>query len=262
MNNMDPPGDHPRNKGIYLLPNLFTLTALFAGFYAIIAAIKGHFDQAGIAIFVAAVMDALDGRVARLTHTQTPFGGEFDSLSDMVSFGVAPALIAYFWGLADLGKLGWLISFIYAATVALRLARFNTQPPSANKKYFKGLPSPPAASVVVSMLWTLQEFDLNTFPMRVFAAILTLITGLLMVSNIRYYSFKEVHSKNTVPFIVIFLAMLVFALISMDPPLVWFILSLCFLLSGPVHYLWFYRRRLAVIKRAKRQHMAKRKKEG
>lgn len=231
----------PRGKGIYLLPNLFTLAALFAGFYAIVAAIKGHFEHAGIAVFIAMIMDSLDGRVARLTQTQTPFGAELDSLSDMVSFGIAPALIAYIWGLGSLGKLGWLIAFIFAAAGALRLARFNIQPENVDKKFFKGLPIPAGASVVVSLVWTCQEFALNGLGIFIAAALLTVITGILMVSNIRYYSFKEFDLKNNVPFIVILLIVLVFVLISVDPPLVWFVLSMCFLLSGPIYSLWTHR---------------------
>lgn len=241
------PEEQPRGKGIYLLPNLFTLMALFSGFYAIIAAIKGHFDQAGIAIFVAMVMDTLDGRVARLTHTQTPFGAELDSLSDMVSFGIAPALIVYIWGLGALGKLGWLVAFIFAACGALRLARFNIQPADADKRFFKGLPIPAGASVIVSMAWIFNVFGLESTAMRILVAVLTIITGLLMVSNLRYYSFKELHLKNSVPFIVILLAALVLVLISVDPPLVWFVLSLCFMVSGPLLSLWLYRRRGALL---------------
>lgn len=247
------PDEPPRAKGIYLLPNLFTLTALFSGFYAIIAAIKGHFDHAGIAIFVAMVMDALDGRVARLTHTQTPFGAELDSLSDMVSFGIAPALIVYIWGLGALGKPGWLVAFIFAAAGALRLARFNIQPPDADKRFFKGLPIPAGASVVVSMVWIFNEFSWEGYWMQLLVALITIITGLLMVSNVRYYSFKELHLKNNVPFIAILLAALILVLISVDPPLVWFVLSLVFLVSGPIFSLWFYRKHGSLLQRLRKK---------
>lgn len=245
--------EQPRGKGIYLLPNLFTLLALFSGFYGIIAAIKGHFDVAGIAVFVAMVMDTLDGRIARLTHTQTPFGAELDSLSDMVSFGIAPALIVYIWGLGSLGKPGWLVAFIFAATGALRLARFNIQPADTDKRFFKGLPIPAGASVVVSMVWIFNTFGWESYGMKLLVAIVTLITGLLMVSNIRYYSFKELHVKNKVPFIAILVAALILALISVDPPLVWFVLSLCFLIAGPVYSFWLYRKHRGLLQRLRKK---------
>lgn len=232
-----------RGKGIYLLPNLFTLAALFAGFYAIVAALKGQFDNAGIATFIAMVMDALDGRVARLTHTQTNFGAELDSLSDMVSFGVAPALITYTWGLNTIGKPGWLAAFIYAAAVALRLARFNSQMGIADKRFFKGLPCPAGASLIVSLIWTIQEFDLGAGMMRFVVTLFTILTGVLMVSNLPYYSFKDLDLKNRVPFVVILLVVLLFVLTSVEPPLVWFILSLVFVLSGPAYWLWRKKRR-------------------
>ncbi len=232
-----------RGKGIYLLPNLFTLAALFAGFYAIVAALKGQFDNAGIATFIAMVMDTLDGRVARLTHTQTNFGAELDSLSDMVSFGVAPALISYTWGLNTLGKPGWLAAFIYAAAVALRLARFNTQIGVTDKRFFKGLPCPAGASLIVSLIWSIEEFDLGGPFMHIIVMIATILTGLLMVSNLPYYSFKDLDLKNKVPFVVILLVVLLFVLSSVEPPLVWFILSIVFVLSGPVYWLWRKKRR-------------------
>ncbi len=232
----------PRGRGIYLLPNLFTLTALFAGFYAIVAAMKGNFDYAGIAVFIAMVMDTLDGRVARLTHTQTAFGAELDSLSDMVSFGVAPALIVYTWGLGTLGKAGWLVAFIFTAGVALRLARFNTQLGVADKRYFRGLPCPAGAALITSLVWSLQEFDLNNPMLRVLVAIVTAITALLMVSNIMYYSFKDFNLKNRVPFIVIILIVLIYVLISVDPPLVGLVLSCGFVVSGPALWLWRFKR--------------------
>ena len=234
--------DLPRGRGIYLLPNLFTLTALFAGFYAIVAAMKGIFDNAAIAVFIAMVMDTLDGRVARMTHTQTAFGAELDSLSDMVSFGVAPALIAYTWGLGTLGKAGWLVAFVFTAGVALRLARFNTQTSVSDKRYFRGLPCPAGAAVITSLVWSLQEFSMNNHAMCLLVAVLTVITALLMVSNILYYSFKDFNLKNRVPFIVIILLVLFFVLISVDPPLVWLALSLGFMLSGPVLWIWRFKR--------------------
>jgi len=228
----------PRRRGIYLLPNLFTLTALFAGFYAIIAAMKGHFEIAAIAVFIGMVMDTLDGRVARLTNTQTEFGAQLDSLSDMVSFGVAPAVILYAWGLNTLGKAGWLITFVYAACVALRLARFNVQHATSDKRYFVGLPCPPAAAVIASLIWSVDQYALNMTGIYVATAILTVIVSLLMVSNIRYYSFKDVDLKNKVPFVVILLIVLFFVLISVDPALILLVSSLGFALSGLVMYAW------------------------
>ncbi len=233
----------PPKRGIYLLPNLFTITALFAGFYAIVAAIKGHFDNAGIATFVATVMDALDGRVARLTHTQTAFGAELDSLSDVVCFGVAPALIVYLWGLDSLGKAGWLIAFVFAMSVALRLARFNTQQASADKRYFKGLACTAGAPILVSMVWSLDQYDLNNPLTHVVVAIVTVLVSILMISNVLYHSFKDFDLKNRVPFVVILLIVLFFVLSSVDPPLVWLILSLSYALSGPIFWLWRWRKK-------------------
>ncbi len=228
---------HPRGRGIYLLPNLFTLTALFAGFYAIVAAMKGFFEDAAIAIFIAMVMDLLDGRVARLTNTQTEFGAQLDSLSDMVSFGLAPALILYVWGLSNLGKAGWLIAFVYAACVALRLARFNVQHDVADNRYFKGLPCPAAAAVMASIIWNVQQYNLNNAMAYLVTAALTIIISLLMVSNVRYYSFKNYNLRNKVPFIVILFILLFFVIISVDPPLVLFIFALGYAISGPLIFL-------------------------
>jgi len=231
--------ESPRGRGIYLLPNLFTLTALFAGFYAIVTAMKGNFENAAIAIFIAMVMDALDGRVARLTHTQTLFGAELDSLSDMVSFGLAPALVAYAWGLGTLGKAGWLVAFVYTAAVALRLARFNSQLAVEDKRFFKGLPCPPGAAVVISAIWSIYEIDVSTsrFMYIVVAALMVLIS-LLMVSNLRYFSFKEFDLKNKVPFMAILVIVLCYVLISVGPPIILLVLSLMFAVSGPLFWLW------------------------
>lgn len=231
-----------RGRGIYLLPNLFTLTALFAGFYAIIAAIKGNIDNAAIATFVAMIMDALDGRVARLTHTQTAFGAQLDSLSDMVSFGIAPSLLSYTWGLGSLGKAGWLVTFVYTVAVALRLARFNTQNTS-EKRFFRGLPSPAAAAVVVSAIWCVFEYDLTGPFIRISIAILTVATSLLMISNIPYHSFKNFDLKNHVPFIAILAIVLFFILVATDPPLVLLIVSLSFALSGIFLRVWRWKYR-------------------
>lgn len=237
-----------RGRGIYLLPNLFTLSALFFGFYAVIAAMKGLFEPAAIAVFVAMVMDTLDGRIARLTNTQTEFGAQLDSLSDLVSFGVAPAIILYASGLHRLGKAGWLITFVYVACVALRLARFNVQHNTLDKRYFRGLPCPTAAAVVVSLIWCLNEFELSSALMRILTAILAIVISALMVSNLRYYSFKDVDFKNKVPFIVILLVVLSLVLISVDPPLILFIASLAYALSAipPCIYRLYLRRKYAL----------------
>lgn len=232
----------PRGRGIYLLPNLFTLTALFAGFYAIVAAMKGLFDDAAIALFVAMVMDTLDGRVARLTHTQTEFGAQLDSLADMVSFGLAPALILYTWGLNTFGKAGWLVTFIYTACVALRLARFNVQHNTLDKRYFKGLPCPAGAAVIASLIWSSSQYELHNTTIRIIMAILTVFVSLLMVSNLLFYSFKDFDLKNKVSFVVILLIVLIYVLISVDPPLVLMIISLGYALSGPLFYLSRWRR--------------------
>ncbi|MCP5301001.1 MAG: CDP-diacylglycerol--serine O-phosphatidyltransferase [Chromatiaceae bacterium] len=223
-----------RARGIYLLPNLFTTAALFAGFYAVLAAMNDQFEKAAIAIFVAMVLDGLDGRVARLTNTQTAFGAEYDSLSDMVAFGLAPSLVMYEWGLHTLGKLGWLAAFIYTAGAALRLARFNSQLDTADKRYFTGLPSPSAAAIMAGFVWVV--FD-NALPDGVFAwpaMLLTAAAGLLMVSNIRYHSFKQIDLKGKVPFVVVVAVMLAFAVILSEPPIVLFALFLAYTLSGPL----------------------------
>ncbi len=234
---------HPRPRGIYLLPNLFTVSALFSGFYAIIAAIKGNFDNAAIATFIAMIMDTLDGRVARLTHTQTAFGAELDSLSDMVSFGIAPALMLYTWGVGSLGKTGWLVSFIYTVAVALRLARFNTQLAVSDKRFFRGLPCPAGAAVVVSAIWSCYEYGLQGRTTHIASAIIAVLISLLMISNLAYYSFKDFDLKNKVPFIVIVAVALFFVLISVDPPIILLVVSVTFAVSGMVLWVWKQRRK-------------------
>jgi CDP-diacylglycerol---serine O-phosphatidyltransferase len=234
-----------QRRGIYLLPNLFTTAALFAGFYAIVAAMADRFEAAAVAIFVAMVLDGIDGRIARLTNTQSAFGAEYDSLSDMVSFGIAPALVIYQWALADMGKLGWLASFVYAAATALRLARFNTQVETADKRYFQGLPCPLAAAVVAGLVWFSTGYGLDGTEMMPAAFAVTIITGVLMVSNIRYQSFKQLDLKGRVPFITILVVVLAFVFVSSDPPLVLFALSVLYALSGPVLTLVSIRRRRA-----------------
>lgn len=234
-----------QRRGIYLLPNLFTTAALFAGFYAIVAAMADRFEAAAVAIFVAMVLDGIDGRIARLTNTQSAFGAEYDSLADMVSFGIAPALVVYQWALLGMGKLGWLAAFFYAAATALRLARFNTQVQTADKRYFQGLPCPLAAAVVAGLVWFSADHAIAGASMMPAALAITVITGMLMVSNIRYHSFKELDLKGRVPFITILVVVLVFVLVSSDPPFVLFALSTLYMLSGPVVTLVHIRRRRA-----------------
>jgi len=234
-----------RRRGIYLLPNLFTTAALFSGFYAIVAAMHSRFEPAAIAVFVAMVLDGVDGRVARLTNTQTDFGAEYDSLSDMVSFGLAPALVVYQWALSDLGKLGWLAAFIYAATAALRLARFNTQVGIADKRYFQGLASPSAAAIVAGMVWVGETYTIKHILVDYVAWGLTVAVGLLMVSNVRYYSFKTLNLRDRVPFVAILAIVLILVLISSNPPVVLFSVFFAYALSGPVLTLTQLRKRRA-----------------
>jgi CDP-diacylglycerol--serine O-phosphatidyltransferase len=244
-NTRKPPMDL-RRRGIYLLPNLFTTAALFAGFYAIVQAMNGKFEFAAVAIFIAMILDGLDGRVARLTHTQSEFGAEYDSLSDMVSFGVAPALIAYEWALKSLGKWGWFAAFIYCAGTALRLARFNTNIEIIDKSNFQGLPSPAAAGLVASFVWVMLDNHFSGEELRWYACALTTFAGITMVSNLRYYSFKVINMRKSVPFIVIFLFALFFILVSVDPPSVLFLLFFGYSLSGYVMYLWTLNKKKAV----------------
>lgn len=221
-----------RGKGIYLLPNLFTTASLFSGFYAIVAGMNGHFDNAAIAIFVSMILDGLDGRVARATNTQSAFGAEYDSLADMVAFGVAPALVAFSWNLQSLGNLGWIATFIYVAGAALRLARFNTQIGSVDKKYFVGLPSPAAAAVVAGFIWALHDVE-QTRALTLLTMVIVAGVGVLMVSNVLYYSFKEINVKRRVPFAALLVMVLVFAVVALEPSLVLLAGFLIYALSGP-----------------------------
>lgn len=223
-----------QKRGIYLLPNLFTTACLFAGFYAIVAATRGDFSTAAIAIFVAMVMDGLDGRIARMTNTQSDFGAEYDSLADMVAFGLAPALVMFEWTLNGLGKFGWMVAFIYAACGALRLARFNTQVGIADKRYFQGLPSPAAAAVIAGWVWVGHNNQLDPTLLTFIGVPLTFAAAILMVSTVRYHSFKELNLRGKVPFIVMLVLVLVFALIATDPPIVLFTAFLLYAISGPV----------------------------
>ncbi|MFS1524759.1 CDP-diacylglycerol--serine O-phosphatidyltransferase [Microbulbifer sp. 2304DJ12-6] len=230
-------GKKVRARGVYLLPNLITTGALFSGFYAIVAGMNGHFEAAAIAIFVAMVLDGLDGRVARLTDTQSAFGVQYDSLSDMVSFGLAPALVAFSWALKTLGKFGWAIAFLYAACAALRLARFNTQVGTVDKGVFIGLASPTAAAIVAGMVWAGHDVEVGPI-LAIIAALVTGAAGLLMVSNFRYISFKRLDFKGRVPFVMMLVVILVFSLVTIDPAGVLLTLAVLYTLSGPIMWLW------------------------
>ena len=235
----------PRRRGIYVLPNLFTTAALFAGFYAIVMGVGEHYETAAIAMFVAMVLDGADGRIARLTNTQSEFGAQYDSLSDVVSFGLAPALVVYLWILAPLGKLGWLAAFFYAAATALRLARFNTQLGVADKRYFQGLPCPAAAAVVAGFLWLGVDYGLSGAAIAWTGLGIMIAMGALMVSNVRYNSFKEFDLKGRVPFVFALTIVLVFAAVSYDPPVVLFGVFFGYAVSGPVMTLWQIRQKRA-----------------
>ena len=247
-----------RRKGIYVLPNLFTLAALFGGFYSVVMAMNGRFDLATIGVFAAMVLDSLDGRVARLTHTQSAFGEQMDSLSDMVSFGAAPALIAYEWALRPLGRWGWIAAFVYCACAALRLARFNVNTGVVDKRYFQGLPSPAAAALVTGFIWLTNEIinahrDVPWFKAFIelftgggivrtdlswFMFAITLLAGLTMVTNVPYYSFKDFGGKRSVPFALLIGVVLLMAVISIEPPTMLFLLFVLYALSGYVLYVW------------------------
>ena len=235
-------GKKIRRRGIYLLPNLFTTSALFAGFFAVVAGINGEFTSAAVAIFIAMVLDGLDGRVARMTNTQSEFGAEYDSLADMISFGMAPALVAFTWILQDIGKTGWVVAFLYVACAALRLARFNVQIGSVDKKWFIGLPSPSAAALVAASVWTFHSFDADAFGFKLLMLVVVAAAGVLMVSNIRYYSFKDLDFKKPVPFVVLLAIVLAFVLISVEPSVMLLLLFGTYVASGPV---------LAVMRKAK-----------
>lgn len=237
-------------KGIYLLPNLFTTAALFAGFYAIISAMNGQFEQAAIAVFIAMLLDGLDGRVARMTNTSSAFGAEFDSLSDMASFGIAPALVIYQWALSGLstygplwGKLGWLVAFTYTASAAIRLARFNTQIGSMDKRFFQGLPSPAAAAVLMGLVWVSERFGYSGEYFVYPTLVLTLVAGLLMVSPFSYYSFKDLDLRKKVPFISLMVIIIILVFLTLDPPSILFAIFLIYMLHGPI---------LALLRRVRR----------
>ncbi len=239
-------------RGIYLLPNLLTTGALFAGFYAIIGAIDGHYDRSGMALLIAVILDGLDGRMARLTGTESAFGREYDSLSDLVAFGLAPALVVYQWGLVRLadfgwiwGKVGWLAAFVFAVSAALRLARFNVHTHAADRRFFEGLASPPAAGMVFGLVWLATDRGWSGGFALAGACAVTVAAGLLMVSRIPYYSFKEITPKGRIPFTYVFLVPLVFVLIALDPPTAVFAIAGTYGMSGPALAVWRWQRRRA-----------------
>jgi CDP-diacylglycerol--serine O-phosphatidyltransferase len=226
-----------RRRSIYLLPNLFTTASLFSGFYAIVQAMNGRFELAAIGIFVAMLLDGLDGRIARLTHTQSEFGAQYDSLSDMVSFGAAPARGMYEWALKDLGKLGWTAAFVYCAGAALRLARFNVNLEIVDRRYFQGIPSPAAAALLAGLVWVFDDFGIDReLWLSIVACVFTLYAGVTMVTNLPFYSFKEFNLKRAVPFSVMLALVAGLAVVSLRPPVVLFLLCLSYAVSGYV--LW------------------------
>jgi CDP-diacylglycerol--serine O-phosphatidyltransferase len=248
----EPDVPKPRSRGVYLLPNLLTTGALFSGFYAIVAAVDGNFERAGIAIFLAMLFDTLDGRVARLTSTESAFGKEYDSLADMVSFGVAPALVTYQWGVERIseygrvwGRIGWLAAFFYCVCAALRLARFNTRA-AADKRYFEGLPSPSAAGIVSAFIWSASEWREPGLPGLVLAFLITACAGALMVSSFSYNSFKQFNLNGPVKFATFILVPLVFVVIAIYPPTALLVIFGGYAAAGPIA--WLYRR----IRRSKR----------
>lgn len=227
------------HSGIYLLPNLLTTASLFAAFYSLVSSMKGQFEAAVISMLIGMIADGLDGRIARLTNTQTAFGAQYDSLSDMVTFGVAPSLLLYNFTLSQLGKFGWLVAFVYTAAVALRLARFNTQIETADKKYFQGLPCPPAAAVMASFTWLCYQNEWHNMFIAVLTAILALSGSILMVSNLRYYSFKEIDFKGKVPFLYVLVMIIIFVAIAANPAIFLFVSFTAYALSGPLLTLIF-----------------------
>ena len=230
-------GQKIRRKGVYLLPNLFTTAALFAGFFAIVSGMNGQFEQAAMAIFAAQLLDGFDGRVARMTNTTSAFGVQYDSLSDMVSFGLAPALVIFSWGLEPLGKVGWGAAFVFTACAALRLARFNTQVESVDKRYFVGLASPPAAAIFAATVWSWHDAR-PSYEVSLALAIAVTLVGLLMVSNVRYTSFKGLNLRGRVPFVVLFAAVLIFVLVAVDPAHTLLLMALTYCISGPIAWGW------------------------
>ncbi len=247
--------DKKVKRGVYLLPNILTTFGLFSGFFAIILATKGQYGDAAIAIFVAMLWDGLDGRVARLTNTQSEFGAQYDSMADMVSFGIAPALLMYFWLFADLGNIGWLGAFVYVAAGALRLARFNTQIGIEDKRYFQGLPSPAAAALIAGMVWTKDIIGITAYDdqyLVLFAWVVLVGAGVLMVSNVRYYSFKEINLKGRSSFKLLLIATLIIIVITVWPSAILFVFFFAYALSGLIMTMIEVRQKRRLKKRAKK----------
>ncbi|MYC60854.1 MAG: CDP-diacylglycerol--serine O-phosphatidyltransferase [Gammaproteobacteria bacterium] len=254
-------GKQVRRRGIYLLPNILTLGALFAGFYAVIAGMEGNFNEAGWAILIAGVLDGLDGRIARLTRSQSAFGAEFDSLSDMVSFGMAPALIMFSWAFEPLGRLGWAASFFYMACAALRLARFNVQLGTVDKRFFMGLQSPVAAGLITFIPWVGYKYEVEVTALVAYpAAAVMVLTGLLMISNYRYFSFKVLNVKGTVPYMVLLLTLALLVVVAQNPQELLLAMCVIYAASGPA--VWFYRKRDMLTSRFARSREKPAKKSG
>ena len=253
-------GKQVRRRGVYLLPNILTLGALFAGFYAVIAGMEGNFNEAGWAILIAGVLDGLDGRIARLTRSQSAFGAEFDSLSDMVSFGMAPALIMFSWAFEPLGRLGWAVSFFYMACAALRLARFNVQLGTVDKRFFMGLQSPVAAGLITFIPWVGYKYEVEVTALVAYpAAAVMVLTGLLMISNYRYFSFKVLNVKGTVPYMVLLLTLALLVVVAQNPQELLLAMCVIYAASGPA--VWFYRKRDMLTSRFARSREKPAKKE-
>lgn len=249
-----------RRRGIYLLPNLFTTLNLFAGFYAIVQGMNHEYEKAAVAIFIAMVLDSLDGRVARLTRTQSAFGAEYDSLTDMVSFGAAPALIVYEWALRDMGRAGWIAAFVYCAGAALRLARFNTQLSVADKRWFTGLPSPAAAALVAGMIWVFNDYQVSGGDVKWFAAAVTVYAGVTMVSNVKFYSGKDINLRRMMPFSMAVVLVLGLLLITIQPPMVLWGLMLAYGVSG--YFGWLVQRWRAESREKQYEHIREAIEEG
>tara|TARA_B100000929_G_scaffold197170_1_gene156384 strand:- start:853 stop:1641 length:789 start_codon:yes stop_codon:yes gene_type:complete len=236
-------GKRVKRRGIFLLPNLLTTASLFSGFYSIISAIEADFISAGLAIFAAQIFDGLDGRVARLAKAQSNFGAHYDSLCDLVSFGLAPSISVFLWGLDSLGQIGWVFSFLFIAAAALRLARFNINIGNEDNKYFRGLPSPVAGAALAYYVWALSSFGIQGqevgFVLSLFSGLLAVLLSVLMVINVPYYSFKDIELKRRVPFFAILVVVFIFALISIDPPLVLVLCALLYIISGPL--IWIFK---------------------
>lgn len=241
-------------RGVYLLPNVLTTFGLFAGFFAIILATRGQYADAAVAIFVAMLWDGLDGRVARLTNTQSEFGAQYDSMADMISFGVAPALLMYFWQFSDMGKAGWLAAFVYTAAGALRLARFNTQISNEDKRYFQGLPSPAAAALIAGMVWTKQSIGVTDYDqyLTLVSWVILVGAGVLMVSNVRYYSFKDINLKGRSSFKFLLIATLILIVVTVWPSAILFVFFLAYALSGLIMTMIEVRKKRRLKKRAKK----------